>query len=88
MKDEGEKIFCALCATFGGVQALQPPPPSQSHTASSATEGKHLSWDTLIDVLKVIGLNTLACDIHDKICCTKLLFEQGIISVQLFNVFG
>ena len=51
-------------------------------------KGEHLSWDTLIDVLKVIGLSTLACDIHDRIHCTKLLFEQGIISVQLFNVFG
>jgi len=48
-------------------------------------KGKHLSWDTLIDVLKVIGLSTLTCD---GIRCTELLFEQGIISVQLFNVFG
>ena len=51
-------------------------------------KGEHLSWDTLIDVLKVIGLSTLACDIPDRIHCTKLLFEQGVISVQLFNVFG
>ena len=28
-------------------------------------KGKHLSWDTLIDVLKAIGLNTLAGDIQD-----------------------
>jgi len=47
-------------------------------------KGKHLSWDTLIDVLKVIGLSTLTCD---GIRCTELLFEQGIISVQLFNVY-
>jgi len=41
MKDEGEKIFCALCATFGSVQVLQPP---QYHTASSVTVGSDLSY--------------------------------------------
>lgn len=34
MKNEGEKLFCALCATFSSVQVLQRP---QSHTVSSAT---------------------------------------------------
>ena len=30
-------------------------------------KGKPLSWDTLIDVLKAIGLNTLASDIQDSL---------------------
>ena len=30
-------------------------------------KGKPLSWDTLINVLKAIGLNTLAGDIQDSI---------------------
>ena len=30
-----------------------------------AGKGKPLSWDTLIDVLKAIGLGTLASDIQD-----------------------
>ena len=30
-------------------------------------KGKPLSWDTLIDVLKKIGLNTLARDIQDSL---------------------
>jgi len=29
-------------------------------------KGKPLSWDTLVDVLKAIGLNTLAGDIQDS----------------------
>ena len=30
-------------------------------------KGKPLSWDTLIDVLKAIGLSTLASDIRDSL---------------------
>ena len=30
-------------------------------------KGKPLSWDALIDVLKAIGLNTLAGDIQDSL---------------------
>jgi len=30
-------------------------------------KGKPLSWNTLIDVLKAIGLNTLASDIQDSL---------------------
>jgi len=30
-------------------------------------KGKPLSWDTLIDVLKAIGLNTLATDIQNSL---------------------
>ena len=37
-------------------------------------EGKPLSWDVLIDVLKAIGLNTLAEDINNGL--QHLLFSE------------
>jgi len=61
-----EEECCALCATFGSMQVLQPP---QSHTASSATapgvreEGSHCS------ILKQPSLVETDCSDRE---CTQL----------------